>query len=68
MNYELTRVQKLIGERMLESKVSKPCFYIESKADVTELMGFRPKLRKSLGVKITTNAFFNGVTPRRADS
>jgi pyruvate dehydrogenase E2 component (dihydrolipoamide acetyltransferase) len=54
----LTRIQKLIGERMLQSKQSKPCFYIESKADVTELMGLRPKLRKSLGVKITTDAFY----------
>jgi pyruvate dehydrogenase E2 component (dihydrolipoamide acetyltransferase) len=43
---------------MLESKLTKPCFYIESKADVTELMAIRPKLRKSLGVKITTNAFY----------
>ena len=54
----LTRIQKLIGERMLKAKQSKPCFYIELKADVTELMALRPKLRKSLGVKITTNAFF----------
>jgi pyruvate dehydrogenase E2 component (dihydrolipoamide acetyltransferase) len=43
---------------MLKSKLTKPCFYIESKADVTELMGLRPKLSKSLGTKITTNAFF----------
>jgi len=54
----LTRIQKLIGERMLKSKLSKPCFYIGSKADITELMAIRPKLRKSLGVKITTNAFY----------
>jgi pyruvate dehydrogenase E2 component (dihydrolipoamide acetyltransferase) len=54
----LTRIQKLIGERMLQSKQSKPCFYIELKADVTELMGLRQKLRKSLGVKITTDAFY----------
>jgi pyruvate dehydrogenase E2 component (dihydrolipoamide acetyltransferase) len=54
----LTRIQKLIGERMLQSKANKPCFYIELKADVTELMGLRPKLRKSLGVKITTDAFY----------
>ncbi len=54
----LTRIQKLISRRMLESKLSKPCFYIESKADVTELMAIRPKLRKSLGVKITTKAFY----------
>lgn len=54
----LTRIQKLIGDRMLRAKQSKPCFYIELKADVTELMALRPKLRKSSGVKITTNAFF----------
>jgi len=58
MHMPLTRIQKLIGERMLKSKLSKPCFYIESKADVTELMGLRPKLSKSSGVKITSNAFF----------
>lgn len=54
----LTRIQRLIGERMLKSKLSKPCFYIESKADVTELMGMRHKLKKASGVKITTNAFY----------
>jgi pyruvate dehydrogenase E2 component (dihydrolipoamide acetyltransferase) len=54
----LTRIQKLIGKRMLQSKLSKPCFYIESKADITEFMAMRPKLRKSLGVKVTTNAFY----------
>jgi pyruvate dehydrogenase E2 component (dihydrolipoamide acetyltransferase) len=54
----LTRIQKLTGERMLESKLSKACFYVELKTDVTELMAIRPRLRKSLGVKITTNAFY----------
>ena len=54
----LTRIQKLIGERMLKSKLSKPCFYIKSKANVTELMGLRPKLKKLLGVKITSIAFY----------
>ena len=54
----LTRIQKLIGDRMLKSKLNKPCFYVGSKADITELMAMRPKLRRSLGVKITTNAFY----------
>jgi len=54
----LTRIQKLTGKRMLESKLSKACFYVESKTDVTELMAIRPRLRKSLGVKITTKAFY----------
>jgi pyruvate dehydrogenase E2 component (dihydrolipoamide acetyltransferase) len=55
---KLTRIQKLIGKRMLQSKLNKPCFYLESKADVTELMAMRSSLRKSSGVKITTNAFY----------
>ena len=54
----LTRIQKLIGARMMASKSSKPCFYLRVKADVTELMSMRPGLRKQLGVKITTNAFY----------
>jgi pyruvate/2-oxoglutarate dehydrogenase complex dihydrolipoamide acyltransferase (E2) component len=53
----LTRIQKLIGERMAKSKLSKACFYLESKANVTELMALRPKLSKPLGIKITSNAF-----------
>jgi pyruvate dehydrogenase E2 component (dihydrolipoamide acetyltransferase) len=43
---------------MLKSKRNKPCFYLGSKADVTELMSLRPKLRKMFGVKITTNDFY----------
>lgn len=55
---KLTRIQKLIGQRMLKSKRTKPCFYIEVKVDTTDLIRLRPKLRKSLRVKITTNAFY----------
>ena len=62
----LTRIQKLIGRRMMQSKRTKPCFYIESKADVTQLMGIRPTLRKSLGVRITTNTFYIHVLARAA--
>jgi len=58
MYVPLTRIQKLIGRRMLKSKLSKPCCYMETKADVTELMAIRPRLRKSLGIKITTNTFY----------
>ncbi len=57
MQVPLTRIQKLIGKRMLASKHSKPCFYIEKKADVTNLLGQRHALSKSLGVKITSNTF-----------
>ncbi len=54
----LSRIQRLIAARMLASKQSKPCFYLETRADVTELMNMRHALSKSLGVKVTSNAFF----------
>jgi len=54
----LTSIQKLVGRRMLNSKRTKPCFYLELKADVTELMALRPSLKKSLGFRITTSAFY----------
>jgi pyruvate dehydrogenase E2 component (dihydrolipoamide acetyltransferase) len=54
----LSRIQRLIGVRMLASKHSKPCFYLAARADVTELMAMRHQLSKSLGVKITSNSFF----------
>ncbi len=53
----LTRIQKLIGERMLASKRIKPCFYLERRADMTDLMASRHKLSRSLGAKITSNTF-----------
>ena len=54
----MSRIQKLIGQRMLESKRTKPCYYIGIKADTTELMDSRHELKKRLGVKITSNAFY----------
>ncbi len=54
----LSRIQRLIAGRMLASKRNKACFYLEIRADVTDLMGMRHRLSKRLGVKITSNAFF----------
>jgi pyruvate dehydrogenase E2 component (dihydrolipoamide acetyltransferase) len=54
----LTRIQKLIGQRMLESKHTKPCYYMGIQADTTELMDSRHELKKQFGVKITSNAFY----------
>jgi pyruvate dehydrogenase E2 component (dihydrolipoamide acetyltransferase) len=53
----LSRIQRLTAERMSASKRTKPCFYLERSADVTDLMGMRHSLSKTLGVKITSNAF-----------
>jgi pyruvate dehydrogenase E2 component (dihydrolipoamide acetyltransferase) len=54
----LSRIQRLIGERMLASKRSKPCFYLAMRADVTELMAMRHNVSRMLDVKITSNTFF----------
>jgi pyruvate dehydrogenase E2 component (dihydrolipoamide acetyltransferase) len=54
----LSRIQRLIGQRMLESKKTKPCYYMGIDADTTELMDSRHELKKQLGVKITSNAFY----------
>jgi pyruvate dehydrogenase E2 component (dihydrolipoamide acetyltransferase) len=43
---------------MLESKHTKPCYYMGIKADTTELMDSRHELKKQFGVKITSNAFY----------
>ena len=53
----LTRIQGLIAERMRRSKRSKPCFCLGCRADVTELLGLRHKLFKSLKIRITSNTF-----------
>ena len=54
----LSRIQRLIAQRMLDSKRNKPCFYLETRADTTDLMRMRHRLSKRLGVQITSNAFF----------
>lgn len=54
----LTRIQRLIGTRMLASKRNKPCYYMETRADVTEMMSIRHNLSRALGVKVTTGTFY----------
>jgi pyruvate dehydrogenase E2 component (dihydrolipoamide acetyltransferase) len=54
----LGRIQKLIAQRMSASKRNKPCYYMEAAVDTTELIATRPKLRKLLKVKVTTNSFY----------
>jgi pyruvate dehydrogenase E2 component (dihydrolipoamide acetyltransferase) len=54
----LSNIQKIIGKRMLASKRTKPCFYLTAQADVTEMIALRTKLKKTLGIKVTTNTFY----------
>lgn len=43
---------------MLASKQTKPCFYLRITADLTDFMDMRHELKKTTGIKITTNAFY----------
>ena len=36
---------------MLKSKLTKPCFYLEAKADFTDFMAMRQQLKKTLGIR-----------------
>lgn len=54
----LTRIQKLIGSRMLQSKQTQPCFYLTAKADVSRIPDLRRSLSKQLGTRISMNDFF----------
>lgn len=54
----LTRIQRLIGQRVLESKQTQPCFYLQAKADISQLAKIRRPLSKKLGTKISMNDFF----------
>ncbi|MBE0536873.1 MAG: 2-oxo acid dehydrogenase subunit E2 [Phycisphaerae bacterium] len=54
----LSRIQKLIGNLMLQSKRQKPYCYLECIADLTELTAFRKPYCKQTGLRVTTNDFF----------
>ncbi len=53
----LTRMQKVVAQRMVESKQNIPCFYLNSVVDMTELVSFRAKLNKTAPVKVSFNDF-----------
>jgi pyruvate dehydrogenase E2 component (dihydrolipoamide acetyltransferase) len=54
----LTRIQKLIGRRMLESKQAQPCFYMTAKADIGGIVESRRQISKQLGTRVMMNDFF----------
>ena len=54
----LTRIQKLIGKLMMQSKRQMPCCYLETTADLTELISMRKAYCKAVGIRVTTNDFF----------
>ena len=52
-----SRMQKAIAQKMLQSKRDIPCFYLNMRADVTELMELRAKLNSASEIKIAINDF-----------
>ena len=54
----LTRIQKLIGGYMLESKKTKASGYLRMHADLTELKAVRKAFCKKTKTRVTTNDFF----------
>lgn len=53
----ITRMQKVVGDRMLQSKRDIPCFYLNTTIDMTELFAYRAKLNKTSNVKVSFNDF-----------
>ncbi len=53
----MNRVQKVIGQRMSWSKQNIPCFYLQRKADIGELLDMRRVAGRERAVKVTTNDF-----------
>jgi len=51
------RLQKITGQRMLRSKAEIPCFYLNVKVDVTDLVAHRAKMNESAAVKVAYNDF-----------
>ena len=53
----LSAMRRIIAERMLQSKRTIPCCYLEMDADVTDLVALRAKLNAEGGPKIGFNDF-----------
>jgi pyruvate dehydrogenase E2 component (dihydrolipoamide acetyltransferase) len=54
----LSRIQRLIGGYMLDSKRTKASAYLTVRADLTDLTGMRKAYCKRVKVRATTNDFF----------
>ena len=54
----LTRIQKLIGNYMLQSKRTKACAFLRIRADLTDLVATRKAYCRRNKVRVTTNDFF----------
>lgn len=51
----LSRLGKITAKKMLQSKATIPCFYLNTKVDVTELVDFREKVNTTSKIKVSFN-------------
>jgi pyruvate dehydrogenase E2 component (dihydrolipoamide acetyltransferase) len=54
---KMSRMQKVVGDRMLQSKQQIPCFYLNTTADMTDLFEYRRQLNAGGGQKVSFNDF-----------
>lgn len=52
-----SRLQKIVAEKMVQSKREIPCFYLNIQADVTDLVNHRQRYNKVSDVKISYNDY-----------
>jgi len=57
----VNRLQKITAQRMLQSKLEIPCFYLSVKTNVTELVDLRNKLNKTSDVHPVRNSIGNNM-------
>ncbi|MHC4130697.1 MAG: dihydrolipoamide acetyltransferase family protein [Planctomycetota bacterium] len=55
--FKINKLQQLTAQRMLNSKLEIPCFYLNVRIDVTKLVEERAKLNEKGDVKISYNDF-----------
>jgi len=53
----LTDKQRITAQKMVQSKRQIPCFYLNVRADVTELVELRAEMNKTAEIKISYNDF-----------
>lgn len=53
----VSRIMKITGEKMVQSKQTIPCFYLTTTVDMTELVEFRSAFNKKSSVKVAFNDF-----------
>jgi pyruvate dehydrogenase E2 component (dihydrolipoamide acetyltransferase) len=55
--FPVSRLQKVTAQKMLRSKQEMPCFYLNVRADVTDLVAYRAKINQAGKEEVSYNDF-----------